>query len=283
MKRSVPKQIPIYQVDAFADDAFRGNPAAVCILRDELKGETMQKIAAEMNLSETAFVKSLEEKPLQDARLFSLRWFTPKVEVSLCGHATLATAAVLFRETELDAREVQFRTRGGNLKARKDEQGICLNFPSDNPTSIEPPKPLLRAVGTQGVLDAQYAKKMKFLLIHLPSEKAVRDLSPDFGLMESAGAESGIEGVIVTTEGSPPYDFISRFFAPWVGIDEDPVTGAAHTVLGPYWSRRLDRRELKAYQASTRGGILSVKVKDDDTVDLIGNAVIILKGKLYLH
>ncbi|UCE43535.1 MAG: PhzF family phenazine biosynthesis isomerase [Candidatus Bathyarchaeota archaeon] len=283
MRKPVPRRIPIYQVDAFTDDAFKGNPAAVCILRDVLNDEAMQKIAAEMNLSETAFVKPLEKKPLQEARSFSLRWFAPKVEVSLCGHATLATAAVLFREVELNAKEIEFRTRGGNLKARKDERGICLNFPSDNPMRIDPPKPFLRAIGAQESLDVQYAKKMRFLLIHLPSEKAVHDMSPDFGLMESMGTESEIGGVIVTAESSPPYDFISRFFAPWVGIDEDPVTGAAHTVLGPYWSRRLNRREMKAYQASTRGGVLFVRAKTDDTVDLIGNAVLVLKGKLYLH
>lgn len=282
MKRTVRRAISIYQVDAFTNETFKGNPAAVCILRNKLKDEPMKNIASEMNLSETAFIYSLEKKPLQEAKMFSLRWFTPKVEVSLCGHATLAAAAVLFHEVKLNANEIEFRTKSGNLTARKDRRGICLNFPSDNPTRIDPPKPLLRAIGVKDFTDIQYGKQTKSLLIHLPSEENVYKLSPDYELMGSTSTESEIGGVIVTAEGAPPYDFTSRFFAPWVGINEDPVTGAAHTVLAPYWSRLLNKREMRAYQASTRGGELVVKLEPNDTVDLIGNAVIILKGKLRL-
>lgn len=281
MKRTGWRAISIYQVDAFTNETFKGNPAAVCILRSKLKDELMKHIASEMNLSETAFVSPLENMPLQEAKTFSLRWFTPKVEVSLCGHATLATAAVLFREVKVNANEIKFRTKGGNLTARKNRRGICLNFPSDNPTRIDPPRPLLRAIGVEDFCDVQYGKQTKSLLIHLPSEEGVHNLLPDYRLMESTGTEKEIEGVIVTAEGSPPYDFISRFFAPWVGINEDPVTGAAHTVLAPYWSKLLNKREMRAYQASTRGGELAVKLKPNDTVDLVGNAVIVLKGKLH--
>lgn len=282
MKKTARRAISIYQVDAFTNEAFKGNPAAVCILRSNLKDEIMRCIASEMNLSETAFAYTLENKPIEEAKIFSLRWFTPKVEISLCGHATLATAAVLFREFKLNASEIEFRTKSGNLTARRDKRGICLNFPSDSPTEIHPPKPLLGAIGVRGFRNIQYGKKTKSLLVHLPSGEDVRNLSPDYRSMESTSTNSEIEGVIVTAEGSPPYDFISRFFAPWVGINEDPVTGAAHTVLASYWSKLLNKKEMRAYQASTRGGELVVKMEPDDTVSLIGNAVIVLKGQLHL-
>lgn len=282
MKRIARRVISIYQVDAFANEPFKGNPAAVCILRDELKDELMGKIASEMKLSETAFVYSLERKPLQEARIFSLRWFTPKVEVSLCGHATLATAAVLFREVKVNANEIEFRSKSGNLTAREDKRGICLNFPSDNPTKIQPPKQLLRAIGIKDFNDIQYGRKTKSLLIHLPSEESVHNLSPDYRLMESTNTEKEIGGVIATAKGSRPYDFISRFFAPWLGINEDPVTGAAHTVLAPYWSKLLNKREMRAYQASARGGELVVRLEPNNMVELIGNATIVLRGKLMI-
>ena len=283
MDRTTHRAISIYQVDAFTNEPFTGNPAAVCILQSALPDELMQKIASEMNLSETAFVHSLERTHLREARTFSLRWFTPEVEVPLCGHATLATAVVLFRKVNLKANEIQFKTESGTLTAREDKNGIRLNFPSDTPTGIDPPKPLLEAIGARELSDIQYGKQTRSLLVRLPSEKAVHNLTPDYELMKLVSTESEIRGVIVTAEGSPPYDFISRFFAPWVGINEDPVTGAAHTVLAPYWSKRLGKKEMKAHQVSTRGGELSVKVKPNNTVDLVGNAVIVLEGKLYLH
>ena len=283
MDRTTRRAISIYQVDAFTNQPFTGNPAAVCILQSALPDELMQKIASEMNLSETAFVHSLDRNHLQEARTFSLRWFTPEVEVPLCGHATLATAVVLFRKVNLKANEIQFKTESGTLTAREDKKGIRLNFPSDTLTGIDPPKSLLEAIGARELSDIQYGKQTRSLLIRLPSEKAIHNLTPDYELMKSVSTESEIRGVIVTAEGSPPYDFISRFFAPWVGINEDPVTGAAHTVLAPYWSKRLGKKEMKAHQVSTRGGELSVKVKPNNTVDLVGNAVIVLEGKLYLR
>lgn len=280
MKAHAGQEISVYQVDAFADEPFKGNPAAVCILREQLKYEVMGKIASEMNLSETAFVCSLEKKPLQEAKAFSLRWFTPKVEVSLCGHATLATAAVLFREVKVNANKIEFRTKSGSLTAREDEKGIHLSFPSDNPTKIQPPRQLLEAIGIRDFIDIQYGKKTKSLLIHLPTEESVRSLSPDYRLMKSVNTEKEINGVIANAKGSHPYDFISRFFAPWLGINEDPVTGAAHTVLAPYWSKLLGKKEMRAYQASARGGELAVRLEPDNTVELIGNATIVLKGTL---
>jgi PhzF family phenazine biosynthesis protein len=282
MKKTARKAIPIYQVDAFTDEAFKGNPAAVCILQDKLKDELMAKIASEMKLSETAFTYPLGNKPLQETKAFSLRWFTPKVEVSLCGHATLATATVLFREIKVNANEIGFKTKSGNLTAKEDERGICLSFPSDNPMRIETPKQLLRAVGVKDFSNILYGKNTKSLLIHLSSEEDVRGLTPDYGLMESTTVGMEIESVIVTAKGSHPYDFISRFFSPWIGINEDPVTGAAHTVLAPYWSRLLNKNEMRAYQASARGGELAVRLKPDNVVELIGNAIIVVKGRLMI-
>ncbi len=274
--------ILIYQIDAFTNEIFKGNPAAVCILHRKLKDEILRCIAAEMNLSETAFVHPLENRPLQETQVFSLRWFTPKVEVPLCGHATLATAVVLFQEIEIDSAKIEFKTASGVLTAMENEEGICINLPSDNPTRIDPPELLLEAIGVKNFIDVRYSTKRKSLLIHLPSQTDIYSLSPDYRLMSSLRLSPEIKGVIVTSKGSPPYDFVSRFFAPWVGINEDPVTGSAHTVLAPYWSELTNRNEMMAYQASERGGELSVTLKPNNTVDLIGNGVIVLKGKLLL-
>jgi len=283
MKRHSRKnKIPIYQVDAFTDKPFRGNPAAVCLLQQQYEDSILQSIAAEMNLSETAFVYSLDKKPVKESRTFSLRWFTPEVEVSLCGHATLATAAVLFYDVSISTSKLTFETKSGKLTAHKDKDGILLNFPINEPVPINPHSDLLKAIGVANFKYAGYAKRAKKLLLHLPSEEEVKILKPNFELMKSITTKEDIMGVIVTSKGNPPYDFVSRFFAPWVGINEDPVTGAAHTVLAPYWSKILGKREMSAYQASPRGGKLIVRLDSNNRVNLIGSAVIVLKGELYM-
>ena len=274
--------ISIYQVDAFTSETFKGNPAAVCILRNRLNDTLLKSIAVEMNLSETAFVKPLENVPLKEATIFSLRWFTPEMEVSLCGHATLATAAVLFREVGINEEQIRFKTKSGVVTATKDKKGISLDFPSDNPIMIDPPKSLLKALGISEFKKIKYGEHTKKLLIHMVSGEDVYNLKPNYELMKSATTKKPIKGVIVTAGGSPPYDFVSRFFAPWVGINEDPVTGAAHTVLAPYWSKLLNKRQMLAYQASKRGGELAVRLKPNSRVDLIGEAVIVLKGELHV-
>ncbi|MCK4339482.1 MAG: PhzF family phenazine biosynthesis protein [Candidatus Cloacimonetes bacterium] len=275
-------RIPIYQVDAFTDERFRGNPAAVCILQQEYIDTILQNIAAEMNLSETAFLFSIEQKSIQESSVFSLRWFTPKVEVPLCGHATLATAAVLFYDIGIPTNEITFMTKSGKLIAKRDKNGILLNFPVNEPVPIDPPKELIKAIGIIDFRNVVYARKSKVILIHLDNEESVKNLKPNFELMKRVTTKEDIIGVIVTSPGYPPYDFISRFFAPWLGINEDPVTGAAHTVLTPYWSKILGKREMLAYQSSSRGGKLVVQLDSNDRVNLIGNAVIVLKGELYL-
>lgn len=274
--------IRIYQVDAFTDELFRGNPAVVCLLNKEFDDNTLQAIAAEMNLSETAFLLSLEDRPIKEITKFSLRWFTPEVEVPLCGHATLATAAVLFFRLNILASEVIFETKSGELTAKKLENGICLNFPVDKPETISPPEELIKATGVTDFTDVVYAKNGKKLLIRLQNEEDVKNLEPNFELMKKVNSNVDIKGVIVTSTGSPLFDFISRYFGPWVGVNEDPVTGAAHTVLAPYWSKILGKQKMTAFQVSKRGGQLIVRLVSNNRVDLIGKAVTVFFGKLLL-
>jgi PhzF family phenazine biosynthesis protein len=274
------KRITIYTVDAFTDIQFRGNPAAVCLLEDEIEGELMQKIAFEMNLSETAFVKSLEGKPISESRKFSLRWFTPKVEVPLCGHATLATSWILFSDTKLQTDEIEFETLSGTLIAKNEEIGVVLDFPKEEPKSYDPPQQLLDAMGITEYETCELAGRLGYILIHIKDGQEVLRVEPDFERMRDLSLENVI-GVIITSKADSQYDFISRFFAPWVGVPEDPVTGSAHTVLTPYWSRVLGKKEMKAYQASARGGELMVREKED-RVELVGSAKIVLKGELFV-
>ncbi len=283
MREDNEEGIPLYQVDAFTNEVFRGNPAAVCLLDDQYKDAVLQSIAAEMNLSETAFLRRIANKPFKDSQRFSLRWFTPRIEVPLCGHATLATAAVLFYDVGVSANEIAFETKSGELSAKLEISGILLDFPSDDVVSFEPNQELLSAIGTADFKSAHISTATQSLLIHLQDERRLIDLQPDFERMTAVRTSENITGVIVTSPGRPPYDFVSRFFAPWLGINEDPVTGAAHTVLGPYWSHILRKKEMLAYQASPRGGELRVRIPSRDRVELIGNAVIVLEGRLYLQ
>jgi PhzF family phenazine biosynthesis protein len=259
--------IPLIQVDAFADKPFRGNPAAVCILREPRDDSWMQDVATEMNLSETAFL-------LREQDGFRLRWFTPAVEVDLCGHATLASAHALWECGLLKPdQQARFFSRSGLLTADREGEWIELNFPASPAAPITPPDGLAAALGITGT----YFGKSRFdYLIEVASEKALRALNPDFRALRALS----VRGVIVTSRSSsPPYDFVSRFFAPGAGIDEDPVTGSAHCCLGPYWQERLGKSELLAYQASRRGGIVRVRVAGD-RVFLGGKAVTILRGEL---
>jgi PhzF family phenazine biosynthesis protein len=276
-------EIPLYIVDAFTNKPFGGNPAAVCLLSRKYGDSVLQSVAAEMNLSETAFLLPLDGKPLREAKTFSLRWFTPQVEVLLCGHATLASAAVLFHDLDILAEEASFETKSGILIAKRDEDGIVLDFPVDRPVPVKPDSALVEAMGIADFKNVEYARRLKKLLVHVSDEDAVKNLTPNFELMKSLSTREEVLGVIVTSHGRPPYDFVSRFFAPWIGINEDPVTGAAHTILAPYWSKILGKKAMLAYQASARGGKLSVRLRPNDRVDLVGNAVIVMKGRLCLQ
>jgi len=255
------------QVDSFTDRPFAGNPASVCLLDGPRDERWMQSVANEMNLSETAFLIKRDDG-------FDLRWFTPEAEVDLCGHATLASAHVLWEEDILGKQETaRFHTRSGLLSATRKEGWIEMDFPAElHKPAIAPPA-LTRALGATPV----YTGKNRFdYLVELESEEVLRNLHPDFSLLKTIPAR----GVIVTAPSdSKDYDFVSRFFAPAVGINEDPVTGSAHCCLGPYWQKRLKKDFFTAYQASRRGGIVRVNVKGA-RVMLSGQAVTILRGEL---
>lgn len=255
----------VFQVDAFTDRPFKGNPAAVCLLSSPRDDTWLQAVAREMDLSETAFLLRREDG-------FSLRWFTPMVEVDLCGHATLASAHVLWETGALKAGEqARFHTRCGLLTARRDRGWIELDFPTDPVRPVEPPPALLKALG----VSPAFVGKGRYYLVEVESEEAVRRLVPDFALLAKV-----VRGVAVTSRSSSPeYDFVSRFFAPSVGINEDPVTGSVHCCLGPYWGEKLNKTELTAYQASLRGGVLRLRV-GGPRVYIGGQAVTVLRGEL---
>jgi predicted PhzF superfamily epimerase YddE/YHI9 len=259
--------IRITQVDAFTSRPFAGNPAAVCILSGPREDQWMHDVARELNLSETAFLVPRENG-------YDLRWMTPAVEVDLCGHATLASAHVLWEEGHLAPdTEARFHTRSGLLRAERLGEWIELDFPATPDEAAAPPPNLVEALGIQPV----YTGRSRFdYIVEAPSAQAVRQMKPDF----TALARVSVRGVIVTARSdTPEYDFISRFFAPGAGVDEDPVTGSAHCCLGPYWTTRLNKTAFLAYQASARGGVVRVRV-EGERVRLGGQAVTVLRADL---
>ncbi|RFS85284.1 PhzF family phenazine biosynthesis isomerase [Actinomadura spongiicola] len=264
-------------VDAFADRPFTGNPAGVCLLTDAAEPAWMQRVAAEMNHSETAFVRPVDPGEGAD---FELRWFTPRVEVALCGHATLASAHALY-ETGVarPRRPVRFRTlHSGVLTVTRDETGrLSMDFPACPPEPVEPPEGLAAALGVR--VDGVGRNVQNDLIVDVADETVVRDLAPDVRAL----AEIDARGVAVTAAADPGrgYDFVSRFFAPRVlpGDAEDPVTGSAHCALGPHWAPRLGRDALTGHQASARGGHVHLVLRGDRVV-LSGTAVTVLDGAL---
>jgi PhzF family phenazine biosynthesis protein len=260
--------LDLHQVDAFTDRAFGGNPAAVCLLPEPREAEWMQSVAREMNLSATAFLHAAGDGG------WNLRWFTSAVELELCGHATLASSHVLWESGRLSAAEpARFHTRSGLLTAERREGGIELDFPARTVTEMEPPAGLAEAIG----LAPQFVgKSSDNYLLEAASEEEVRAAAPDPARLRSLR----VRGVIVTARSeAAPYDFVSRFFAPGAGIDEDPVTGSAHCSLGPFWADRLGRSSLLGWQASARGGAVRVRV-EGERVKLGGQAVTVLRGQL---
>jgi len=257
----------IFQVDAFTDKPFSGNPAAVCILSERRDEEWMRNVAREMNLSETAFLCKQTDG-------FNLRWFTPTVEVDLCGHATLASAHVLWESGYLRPDEqAYFFTRSGLLMAENKGDWIEMDFPSEPEEQATPPDDLLKALG----VEPKYIGKNRFdYLIEVESEQIVRNVKPDFRLLASLP----VRGVMLTSlSNSGEYDFVSRFFAPASGIDEDPATGSAHCCLGPFWKKRFHKDQFTAYQASSRGGVIRIRLADD-RVYLGGQAVTVMHGEI---
>lgn len=282
-------ELDILIVDAFSAKPFSGNPAAVCIipLGVTLSDEVMQKIAAEMNLSETAFLSCSPDTTLQTGREFNLRWFTPTCEVPLCGHATMATSAVLFKQYLNSNNELVFHTRSGELRAKVDGEFIGINLPlavDVTPAGREEIEDLLLlTVGDLPIQDLQYSASTKKLLVRLNdvvSIEQLKSLTPDATAL-LASHSGKIRGVIVTVKGREGYDFVSRYFAPWNGIPEDHVTGSAHTVLASYWKGELNKNKLFACQCSKRGGELKIEICPNDRVLLSGQACIVMSGKIY--
>jgi PhzF family phenazine biosynthesis protein len=256
-------KVPIFQVDAFTDRIFGGNPAAVCPLEEWLDEKTMQRLAQENNLSETAFfVKNGDE--------YDLRWFTPEVEVDLCGHATLATAHVLFEHLGYAEDEIRFQTKSGLLIVKREGDRLMMDFPTDDMPQVDPPPVLFQALGVR----SDHVFFTDDYMIVLDSEEEVLNLDPDFRLLSEVNAR----GVIVTAPGKE-VDFVSRFFAPGAGIDEDPVTGSAHTKLTPYWSRKLGKDILEARQISKRVGELTCRNKGERT-EILGSAITYMIGEI---
>lgn len=262
-------RLRMYQVDAFTSEPFRGNPAAVCPLEAWLPDPVMQNIALENNLSETAFF-------VRDGRAYSLRWFTPTVEVDLCGHATLASAYVLFNIIEEPNSPIEFHTRSGPLFVARHGDLLELNFPAKPPRPCDPPPGLIDALGAApaDVLHAPGGAGHGNYLVVYESERAVRGLTPDLGALRRVKEN----GIIATAPGDS-VDFVSRYFAPAYGVDEDPVTGSAHCTLTPYWAARLTKNDLRAKQVSKRGGDLRCRLAAD-RVHIAGTAVLYLTGEI---
>lgn len=258
-------RLSLYQLDAFTDTQFTGNPAAVCPLPAWLDDATLQRIAAENNLSETAFC-------VGDDGNYALRWFTPRVEVDLCGHATLATAQVVFDRLAPQLSTVRFQTRSGELIVHRDDAQLTMDFPAQSPRPCAVPEQLVTALGVE---PGEVLAAADYLVV-LESAEQVQALQPDFALLKKLP----LRGVIVTAPGDD-CDFVSRFFAPKVGIDEDPVTGSAHCALTPYWAERMQKRNLQARQVSPRGGVLQCELRGERVV-MIGSCVVYLEGTITL-
>jgi PhzF family phenazine biosynthesis protein len=259
--------IPVYIVDAFAERAFQGNPAAVCPLTEPADVDWMQRVAGEMNLSETAFIV-----PQGDD--FNLRWFTPRVEVELCGHATLASAHLMWEQNLAPRDEpIRFQTRSGLLTCRRAGERIELDFPAEPPHPVPSMPELTAALGAEPL---SVGRNRFDVIAEFATEADVRALRPDFGLLGRIRAR----GIIVTAPSADrQFDLVSRFFAPAVGVDEDPVRGSAHCCLGPFWGARLNKTELLAHQISARGGIVGIRLAGARVV-LSGKAVTVVAGQL---
>lgn len=259
----------LFQVDAFTHQAFKGNPAAVCMLQKQETDEWMQALAAEMALSETAFLS-----PEGDA--WRLRWFTPRTEVRLCGHATLASAMVLFElQPELRDTSLKFNTLSGTLLARWSDGKVELDFPAMAPEPAAVDRNLESALGIRLLKGVQSGD---YFLFEAEDDPAVRAMTPDFNLLEGLPMP---EVIVTARSADPEFDFISRFFAPRLGINEDPVTGSAHCLLAPFWAEKMGKSAFKAYQASARGGVLEVCLADG-RVFISGAAVLIFQGELFV-
>ncbi|KAM3625096.1 uncharacterized protein V6R79_006652 [Siganus canaliculatus] len=286
-------EIPVFVVDAFTNLPFKGNPAAICPLQHELSDDLYQKIAAEMNLSETAFITRINPSDsFTTGSRFRLRWFTPTNEVELCGHATLASAAVLFQQKKNVNSTLVFETLSGDLGVSNQGEDFVLDFPLRSPVQEDPNEfreVIKIAAGNNPVQEVYLCPISKKLLVRLCDScdrSVLTSRKVDTVALHNSEKSDRVKGVILTMKGSPDsqpgYDFYSRYFSPWNGIPEDPVTGSAHTVLGCYWSQKLGKKKLLAYQCSSRGGELKLQVRDDGRINIAGQATTVLQGTITL-
>lgn len=263
-----------FHVDAFADKPFSGNPASVCFMPTTLDEQTYFSIAREMNIvSEMSIVEEAKEG------CFKIRWFSQQKEVPLCGHATLATAHVIFNHMDYKGSRIEFQSQSGSLYARKTPQGIQLDFPENKPHRVDPPYEALNGLGVTEWVDIQYSPGNQKLMVHLEDYETLKSVNPDFEEVVAAENSYGWRAIMVTSPGFDDYDFVSRHFAPLVGVNEDPVTGSNHTMLAPYWGEILGKKRMKAYQASRRGGALYVELADNRVL-ITGRSVTIMEGNL---
>ncbi len=275
-----------FVIDSFADRPFRGNPAGVCIVEQGrvIDDQLMLKIAQELGYSETAFVsESASYAEQESVPRYAIRYFSPVMEIPLCGHATLASAHVLFHESQ--ASQIDFMTRDAILLNTRKENDtnsnrsrVAMSFPAYETTPADVPPAILDALGIQDVVNVAFNAETNILLLHIDSPSKLRQLKPDYAQL--VASHDAINGVLVTAESDDAFDFVSRYFWPWSGTNEDPVTGGTHTFLAPYWAKRLGRRTLQSYQASPRGGFMTVEVPGDGTISIIGQAITVFSGQL---
>lgn len=264
---------PIFIVDSFTSDAFKGNPAGVVTTSNPLNESRMQSIAAELNLSETAFVTALAE----DKPHYSIRYFSPLQEIPLCGHATLASSKVLFEKSNW--KSIQFRTHSGiELNVNQVDDRIEMAFPVYALAADKAPDAMLKALGVKEVSYAGFNSETNILMLEIESAELLKDLAPDFGALKDS--HETIHGVLVTAAGNDEFDFHSRFFWPWSGGEEDPVTGATHTFMAKYWADKLGKSILQSFQASKRTGQMEVEITSDHSLLIRGAAVLVLEGEL---
>lgn len=266
-------KIETYIVDSFTDKPFKGNPAGVCVLKQKLEVEKMQVIAKELGLSETAFINLIEGQ-----NKYIIRYFSPLMEIPLCGHATLAASKVLFEITP-ETETIHFKNiQGLDLIIKKDEDIIEMEFPVYNTVPQNAPEKLLNALGIEKILNSEYNKETNILMLEIEDSQVLNDLSPNYERLKNS--HNLINGVLVTAISQRnDYDFESRYFWPWSGTNEDPVTGGTHTFLVKYWSTRLNKKKMNSYQCSERTGFMEVELIDDNILIIRSQAQVVLKGE----
>ena len=276
-------KIPIWTVDAFTSKPFSGNPAAVCLLEQELPDDLKQNIAAEMNISETCFVTKQKTESFSQGEKFGLRWFTPTNEVPLCGHATLAAATVLYQVSKNCNPVIKFDTLSGVLEAKKKDDKVVLDLPLNAPEAVKQGEfcelvtEVCCGLPVQEVLLSRSTRKLLIRLADNVTMEQLQKISPAISRLTQIESSGRVAGVILTAK-NDEFHFISRYFAPWNGIPEDPVTGSAHTVLAPYWAAELGLQKMVAKQCSPRGGVLDLALNSGDRIEVAGQSVIVMEG-----